>query len=132
LRIRIAISGLAAIGVVVMMMIRAGKLGSRMFVFVRGMFAGDRVGGMGARVGAVVRQSVVTCRGAARTGRRAATAQTTTRAEATSTHISAAAMSATGAATPAMSTAASTATTMSASTATTAAATTAATTTTGA
>ena len=28
---------------VVVMMIRAGKLGSRMFVFVRGMFAGDRL-----------------------------------------------------------------------------------------
>jgi len=90
------------------MMICAGKLGCRMFVFVRGMFAGDRVGGMrgmrGVRVGAVDPQSVAVTRdGAARTGRRAATAQTATRAEATSTHISAAAMSATATATTAMS-----------------------------
>jgi hypothetical protein len=62
--------GLAPIGVV-MMMIRAGKLGcrmfGRMFVFGRGMH--------GAHVGAVACQSVAMTRhGAARTGRRSTTA----------------------------------------------------------
>ena len=61
-----------------------------MFVFGRGMFAGHLVGGMqGARAGAVVRQCVAMSRHsrAARTVRRAATAQPC----ATSTHVSAAA-----------------------------------------
>jgi len=62
-----------------------------MFVFGRGMFAGHLVGGMqGARAGAVVRQCVAMSRHsrAARTVRRAATAQPCARA--TSTHVSAA------------------------------------------
>ena len=73
-----------------MMMICAGKLGCRLFVFGRRMFAGHRVGGMqGARVGAVVRQGVAMSRHgrAARTVRRTATAQTCARA----THMAAAA-----------------------------------------
>jgi hypothetical protein len=103
--------GLAAIKVV-MMMICAGKLGCRLFVFGRGMFAGHRVGGMhGARMGAVVPQCVAMSRHsrAARTVRRTATAQSCARA--TSTHMSAA----TTAASTTMPTAASTttATTMS-------------------
>jgi len=72
------------------MMICADNLGGRMFVFGRGMFAGHLVGGMqGARAGAVVRQCVAMSRHsrAARTVRRAATAQPC----ATSTHVSAAA-----------------------------------------
>jgi hypothetical protein len=74
-----------------MMMIRAGKLGCLMFVFGCGVFAGHRVGRMhGAGVGAVVRQRVAMSRhGAARTVRRAATAQSCTRT--TSAHMSAAA-----------------------------------------
>jgi hypothetical protein len=82
--------GLAAIKVV-MMMICAGKLGCRLFVFGRGMFAGHRVGGMhGARMGAVVPQCVAMSRHscAARIVRRTATAQSCARA--TSTHMSAA------------------------------------------
>ena len=73
------------------MMICAGKLGCRLFVFGRGMFAGHLVGGMqGARVGAVVPQCVAMSRHsrAARTVRRTAAAQS--RARATSTHMSAA------------------------------------------
>lgn len=71
---------LAAKRDVMVMMVRAGELGCRMFD--RRMFAGDRVGSMyGARVGAVTRQS-----GAVRTGRRAATAQSCTRT--TSAHMS--------------------------------------------
>jgi hypothetical protein len=60
-----------------MMMICAGKLGCRLFVFGRGMFAGHLVGGMqGARMGAVVCQGVAMSRHsrAARTFRRAAPA----------------------------------------------------------
>jgi hypothetical protein len=100
--------GLAAIRVV-MMMICAGKLGCRMFVFSRGMFAGHRVGRMqGARVGTLVRQcAAMSChRRAARTVRGAATAQSCARA--TSTHMSAATTATMSAAT------ATTATTMSA------------------
>jgi hypothetical protein len=65
-----------------MMMICAGKLGCRLFVFDRGM--------QGARVGAVVRQCVAMSRHsrAACTVRRTATAQS--RARATATHMSAA------------------------------------------
>jgi hypothetical protein len=99
--------GLAAIKVV-MMMICAGKLGCRLFVFGRGMFAGHRVGGMhGARMGAVVPQCVAMSRHsrAARTVRRTATAQSCARA--TSTHMSAAT---TAAASTTMPTAASTTT----------------------
>jgi hypothetical protein len=65
----------------VMVMVRAGELGCRMFD--RGMFADDRIGGMhGANArGAVICQSgaVTLHSGAARTGRRAATAQSCTR-----------------------------------------------------
>jgi microcystin-dependent protein len=82
------------------MMICADNLRGRMFVFGRGMFAGHRVGGMqGARVGAVVRQCVAMSRHsrAARTVRRAATAQPCARA--TSAHMSAAAATTMSAAT---------------------------------
>jgi len=50
-RDRIAVLRLTLIGVVVMVMVCAGKLGCRMFargMFARGMFAGDRVVGMHA------------------------------------------------------------------------------------
>jgi hypothetical protein len=110
-RIGFAKLGLAAIKEVVMMMICAGKLGCRLFVFGCGMFAGHRVGGMqGARVGAVVPQCVAMSRHsrAARTVRRTATAQSCARA--TSTHMSAATAAA---ASTTMPTAASTTTTMS-------------------
>jgi hypothetical protein len=112
--------GLAA-NKVVMMMICAGKLGCRLFVFGRGMFAGHRIGGMhGARVGAVVPECVAMSRHsrAARTVRRTATAQSCARA--TATHMSAAAtttMSATATAT-ATATAATMATATAAATAT--------------
>jgi hypothetical protein len=83
------------------MAICGGKLGYRMFVFARCVFAGDRVGAMqGALVGAVVRQSVAVSRhGAARTSRRAATAQSRTRTRAASAHMSAPAGTAAAAAT---------------------------------
>jgi hypothetical protein len=111
--------GLAAIKMV--MMICAGELGCRLFVFGRGMFAGRRVGGMhGARVGAVVCQTVTMTRHrAARTVRRAATAQSCARA--TSTHMSAAAAATTTVSAAATATAAATMSTATA-TATTAAA----------
>ena len=89
------------------MMICADNLGGRMFVFGRGMFAGHLVGGMqGARAGAVVRQCVAMSRHsrAARTVRRAATAQPC----ATSTHVSAAAAAATAMSTTTTAAAAST------------------------
>jgi hypothetical protein len=115
-RIGFAKLGLAAIKEVVMMMICAGKLGCRLFVFGCGMFAGHRVGGMqGARVGAVVPQCVAMSRHsrAARTVRRTATAQSCARA--TSTHMSAASTTTT---TTTMSTAAAAATTATTATAT--------------
>jgi hypothetical protein len=125
-RIGFAKLGLTAIKeVVMMMMICAGKLGCRLFVFGCGMFAGHRVGGMqGARVGAVVPQRVAMSRHsrAARTVRRTATGQSCARA--TSTHMSAATTAAasttmpTAASTTTMSTAAAAAATTTATTAT--------------
>jgi hypothetical protein len=88
LRVRsaVVVQGLAAKRVVVVM-ICAGKPGSRMFA--RRMFAGDLVGGVhGARMrGAVIRQSGAATRqrGAARTGCRSVTAQAATAAVAAST-----------------------------------------------
>ena len=84
------------------MMICAGKLGCPVFVFGRGMSAGDHAGGMQgtrARDAVICRSDAVTLqRGAARAGRRAATAQSSSRTRTTSTHMSAPAGSATAAA----------------------------------
>jgi hypothetical protein len=96
-----------------MMMICAGKLGCRVFVFGRGMFAGHRVGGMhGARAGAMVPQCVAMSSHsrAARTVGRTAAAQSC----ATSAHMSAATTAAMSATTTTTATAA---TAMSAATA---------------
>ena len=94
-RDRIAVLRLTPIGVVVMVMVCAGKLGCRMFgrgTFARGMFTGARVVGMHAvRVcSAMIRQSgaVALHRRAARTGCRGVTAQSATRAVATTTAAS--------------------------------------------
>jgi hypothetical protein len=82
----------------VMMMICAGKLGCRMFVFGRDMFAGNRVSGIhgpGTR-GAMIRQGGAVTRqcGAARAGCCGVTAQSATRAVTTSAHMSPAATTA--------------------------------------
>jgi hypothetical protein len=91
-RERIAVLRLTPIGVVVMMMVCAGKLGCRMFaryMFAGAMFAGDRVVGMHAvrACSAMIRQSgaVALHRSAARTGCRGVTAQSASRAVATTT-----------------------------------------------
>jgi hypothetical protein len=91
-RDRIAVLRLTPIGVVVMVMVCAGKLGCCMFarcMFAHGMFAGDRVVGMHAvrACSTVIRQSgaVALHRSAARTGCRGVTAQSATRAVATTT-----------------------------------------------
>jgi hypothetical protein len=99
-RDRIAVLRLTPIGVVVMVMVCAGKLGRRMIargMFARGVFGGHRMVGMRAvrACRAMIRQSgaVALHRSAARAGCRGVTAQSATRAVATSasTHMSAAA-----------------------------------------
>jgi hypothetical protein len=91
-RDRIAVLRLTPIGVVVMVMVCAGKLGCRMIArgrFARGRLAGDRVVGTHAvrACSAVIRQSgaVALHRSAARTGCRGVTAQSATCAVATTT-----------------------------------------------
>ena len=100
----IAVLRLTLVGVVMMVMVCAGKLGCRMFA--RGMFAGDRVVSMRAvrACSAMIRQSgaMAPHRSAARTGCRGVTAQPAPRAVASTTTgvaASAAAATATSAAT---------------------------------
>ena len=98
----IAVLRLTLVGVVMMVMVCAGKLGCRMFA--RGMFAGDRVVSMHAvrACSAMIRQSgaMAPHRSAARTGCRGVTAHPAPRAVASTTaRVSAAATSATAATT---------------------------------
>ena len=83
----IAVLRLTLVGVVMMVMVCAGKLGCRMFA--RGMFAGDRVVSMHAvrACSAMIRQSgaMAPHRSAARTGCRGVTAQPAPRAVASTT-----------------------------------------------
>ena len=98
----IAVLRLTLVGVVMMVMVCAGKLGCRMFA--RGMFAGDRVVSMHAvrACSAMIRQSgaMAPHRSAARTGCRGVTAQPAPRAVASTTaRVSATATATTAAAT---------------------------------
>jgi len=98
----IAVLRLTLVGVVMMVMVCAGKLGCRMFA--RGMFAGDRVVSMHAvrACSAMIRQrgAMAPHRSAARTGCRGVTAQPAPRAVASTTaRVSATATATTAAAT---------------------------------
>ena len=83
----IAVLRLTLVGVVMMVMVCAGKLGCRMFA--RGMFAGDRMVSMHAvrACSAMIRQSgaMAPHRSAARTGCRGVTAEPAPRAVASTT-----------------------------------------------
>ena len=97
----IAVLRLTLVGVVMMVMVCAGKLGCRMFA--RGMFAGDRAVSMRAvrACSAMIRQSgaMAPHRSAARTGCRGVTAQPAPRAVASTTARVSAAAAATATAT---------------------------------